>query len=227
MKRKAYILVMSFVCTMTITMAQESTKRVTLVDWDTTSFSLSHRFNSEYMVPMAAGTVLGLTGSLFAYVEPFHEWSRRLNEEIEYHNLPNLYLDEVLQYLPAVTPIVLSLCGLQGRHKTSRMLMLGGVSYLFGVGWLDAAKYCFAVRRPDSMKTNSFPSGHTSLAFTGAEFLRREYEDEYPAIAVVGYIIAGLVGLMRVWHNRHWTGDVLAGAGLGIVSTSFVYWLLD
>ena len=61
----------------------------------------------------------------------------------------------------------------------------------------------------------------------GAEILRREFGKEYPWIAVAGYAVATLVGLMRISNNRHWAGDVLAGAGLGILSVSLVYWTLD
>lgn len=65
------------------------------------------------------------------------------------------------------------------------------------------------------------------MAFTGAELLRREYGKEYPWVAVAGYAVAVLVGAMRVYNNRHWVGDVLAGAGIGIASVTLVYWALD
>ena len=42
---------------------------------------------------------------------------------------------------------------------------------------------------------------------------------------MAGYAIATGVGVMRVYNNRHWVSDVLAGAGLGILSTSLMYWL--
>ena len=74
---------------------------------------------------------------------------------------------------------------------------------------------------------NSFPSGHTYMAFAGAELLRKEYGSDYPWRAIAGYTIATLVGLMRVRNNRHWVGDVLAGAGLGILTTDLVYWVID
>jgi membrane-associated phospholipid phosphatase len=65
------------------------------------------------------------------------------------------------------------------------------------------------------------------VAFTGAELLRREYGEEYPWVAVAGYAVAIAVGAMRICNNRHWLGDVLAGAGLGIMSVTLVYWALD
>jgi membrane-associated phospholipid phosphatase len=58
----------------------------------------------------------------------------------------------------------------------------------------------------------------------GAELLRAEFWDTSPWIGIAGYAVAGAVGYMRVWHNRHWTTDVLAGAGIGILSVRIAYW---
>ena len=127
----------------------------------------------------------------------------------------------------ALMVTVLNLCGLKGKHSFNRLLLLEGGSYLLGAGWLNAFKYALAVERPDGSRLNSFPSGHTFTAFTGAEILRREYGEEYPWIAVAGYAVAVTVAAMRIYNNRHWAGDVLAGAGLGILSVSLVYWTLD
>jgi membrane-associated phospholipid phosphatase len=58
----------------------------------------------------------------------------------------------------------------------------------------------------------------------GAELLRAEFWDTSPWIGIAGYLAAGTVGYMRVWHNRHWATDVLAGAGIGILSVRIAYW---
>ena len=92
---------------------------------------------------------------------------------------------------------------------------------LFG----NALKYGIAAERPYSGVFNSFPSGHTYTAFMGAEILRREYGEEDPGIAIAGYTVATSVGIMRIYNNRHWASDVLAGAGIGILSASLTYWL--
>ena len=52
-----------------------------------------------------------------------------------------------------------------------------------------------------------------------------EYGEEYPAIAVAGYTVATGIGFLRMYNNRHWASDVLAGAGIGILSASLMYWL--
>ena len=81
-----------------------------------------------------------------------------------------------------------------------------------------SSKYFIDKERPDGRGLNSFPSGHTFTAFVGAEMLRLEYGQEYPAIAVAGYAVATLTGALRIYNNRHWASDVLAGASVGILS---------
>ncbi len=59
----------------------------------------------------------------------------------------------------------------------------------------------------------------------GAEILRREYWDVSPWIGVAGYVVAAGTGFFRMYNNRHWLTDVIAGAGLGILCAEAAYWL--
>lgn len=177
--------------------------------------------------PAIAGTALIGAGSLFTFQPRMTEWQVSLRDNVVQQDMPRLHFDDYIQYVPLLSPWVLNLCGVEGRHKLDRLVLLEGGSYLLGAGWLNATKYGLAVMRPDNSTANSFPSGHTFTAFVGAEILRREYGEEYPWVAVAGYAAATVVGLMRIYNNRHWAGDVLAGAGLGILSVSLVYWVLD
>lgn len=90
---------------------------------------------------------------------------------------------------------------------------------------VSAMKNITKVERPDGSARNSFPSGHTATAFMGAELLRREYWDVSPWIGVAGYAIAAGTGFFRMYNNRHWLTDVIAGAGIGILSVQAAYWL--
>ena len=69
----------------------------------------------------------------------------------------------------------------------------------------------------------SFPSGHTAFSFSMAHFMHKEYGENSVWYSVGAYSCATTVGLMRVAKNAHWLSDVLAGAGIGILSTEFVY----
>ena len=67
----------------------------------------------------------------------------------------------------------------------------------------------------------SFPSGHTTTAWSVATVIAGMYEDK-PAVPVICYSLATLVGLSRLSENKHWASDVLVGAALGYAIGRFV-----
>ena len=73
--------------------------------------------------------------------------------------------------------------------------------------------------RPELDAPDSFPSGHTTAAFSGASFLHTRYGQNWGVPAYLGAI---LVGATRVNLERHYLSDVIAGAGVSMVSN----WLL-
>jgi len=79
-------------------------------------------------------------------------------------------------------------------------------------------KYTINAERPDG-GSQSFPSGHTSISFSAAEFVRKRYGWEY---GVPLYAAAAFVGYSRVEARRHYVQDVFAGAAIGIAS-SYVF----
>lgn len=74
-------------------------------------------------------------------------------------------------------------------------------------------KYAVDETRPNGGRY-SFPSGHATAAFTGAEFIRKEYGWQWGAPA---YLAAGFVAWSRVKADKHYTHDVVAGAAIGIL----------
>lgn len=67
---------------------------------------------------------------------------------------------------------------------------------------------------------NSFPSGHTTLAFAYSAVMANEVDNVFWKIG--WYSLAGLVGYARIYHNQHWFSDVLMGAAIGYFSGEFV-----
>lgn len=65
----------------------------------------------------------------------------------------------------------------------------------------------------------SFPSGHTSAAFALAAVVDREGAVNWPhaarIVTPVTYGLASLVGLSRIYKDRHWMSDVAVGALVG------------
>jgi membrane-associated phospholipid phosphatase len=68
--------------------------------------------------------------------------------------------------------------------------------------------------KPATDSYTAFPSGHTTLAFAAATVYAMEYRDR-PAVPVIAYSAASLVGLTRITENKHWASNILAGAALG------------
>lgn len=58
----------------------------------------------------------------------------------------------------------------------------------------------------------SYPSGHTSTAFTSAAVI---YRDLGPRWGIPAFVAASYVGLSRMQANKHYLSDVAAGAILG------------
>jgi hypothetical protein len=136
-----------------------------------------------------------------------------------------LPIDNFSLAAPAVAVYALNAAGVKGKSNfVDRTLMLT-MSSLIGNGIVSSVKNLSGVIRPDSSNSLSFPSGHTAQAFIAAEFMRQEYKHLSPWYGIAGYTVAAGTGFLRMYNNKHWFNDVIAGAGVGILSTRLSYWL--
>ena len=83
----------------------------------------------------------------------------------------------------------------------------------------QALKHIVLEKRPDGSDNYSFPSGHTTSAFSGAAFIQQRYGWKY---GIPSYILASHVGYTRVQAQKHYPWDVLGGAVIGI-GTSYLF----
>jgi membrane-associated phospholipid phosphatase len=81
--------------------------------------------------------------------------------------------------------------------------------------------------RPDHSDNQSFPSGHASMAFAAARSIDKEFRKDNIWIPIAGYSAATAIGIERIARDRHHWHDVVAGAGLGILSAELSWWLSD
>lgn len=166
-----------------------------------------------------SGAIISAVPAMHLNIDvPLRDWTQRDGHE-------RFEIENGIQYIPIAAPLLLKACGLESRHGWRDLICLEAGTVLVTTLLGNSLKYGIATERPYGGVFNSFPSGHTYTAFMGAEILRREYGEEYPGIAIAGYTVATGVGLMRIYNNRHWASDVLAGAGIGILSASLTYWL--
>ena len=116
-----------------------------------------------------------------------------------------------------------------GLHGTEALavgaLVADGLKFTFG----RARPFVDSVPNPDNWQLfrgtkggnyQSFPSGHTTAAFAAAAAVSAETSRWYPGLtyALIGPVMYGgatLVGLSRMYNNRHWASDVIVGAAIG------------
>lgn len=151
--------------------------------------------------------------------------NKEIREELQENIDRKLTIDDLVQYIPMAATYGLNLCGIKGKHGYGDLTIILGTAYALMGAIVSAMKNITKVERPDGSARNSFPSGHTATAFMGAELLRREYWDVSPWIGVAGYAIAAGTGFFRMYNNCHWLTDVIAGAGIGLLSVQAAYWL--
>ncbi|MCL2629673.1 MAG: phosphatase PAP2 family protein [Alphaproteobacteria bacterium] len=92
-------------------------------------------------------------------------------------------------------------------------------SYFATMGTVHGMKLAIDAERPDGTDNRSFPSGHTASAFAGATFIHKRYGLEQAAIP---YALAAFTGYSRVYADRHFWDDVIAGAAISFLFT----WIL-
>lgn len=181
-----------------------------------------HSIGQTLLVP----TLLLGGGVLTAHQLGLVNTDGEVREEIREHLAPPVTsLDNQLRYLPGAVALGLGVAGVTGRHKPVDQVLLAALAFTLNDALTTQLKNLTHVQRPDGSNFHSFPSSHTSVAFASATFLHREYGGRSVWYSVGGYSAAALTGSLRLAKDNHWLSDVLAGAGVGMLSTQAAYWL--
>lgn len=139
----------------------------------------------------------------------------------DFHNK----IDNYLQYEAVLQLYGGRYLGLKPKHDALHQTINIVVSNAIMGGIVQSMKFSFKELRPDGTDELSFPSGHTATAFTNASVLFYEYKDANIWYASSGYLFAAATGFLRIANNKHFTSDVLAGAGIGTaVGLAVSYW---
>ena len=168
-----------------------------------------------------------LAAILFGVTLQAQPWPKSINGNVrdavaQLSNGHAYSFDDWIQYIPAVAYMTLDLTGVNHENDLIKRgcTALGG--YVFYAAGTQAVKHFVSEMRPDGSMDNSFPSGHSGMAFLGAELVRMEYGNGWGAAA---YGIAGTTAFMRIWNDKHWLTDVVAGAAIGIFSAHVGDWV--
>lgn len=109
-----------------------------------------------------------------------------------------------------VAPLVVTYAQSKDWKKTglaAGALALNGASTFVGKSLVSSA-------RPDGSGMNGWPSGHTSMAFTGAGLICLQTDPLYCGVALGA---AAGVGVLRIEAKRHTPEQVAWGVGFGLL----------
>jgi membrane-associated phospholipid phosphatase len=198
----------------------------------TNNDTIAHRngTNAHYLKP----TALVVPGSFLIYagLKPFIGGIKKLDDTIYVNikrNNPGFHTnaEDYLMWAPSASIYLLDALKVKTKHSFQEHLILdaGSIVITGGIGYAIR----LVSRHIDAYKTygTKFPSGHTANAFRGAELLHQELKDNNKLISYSGYVVATAVGVLRIYNKDHLLTEVLAGAGLGILSTKLTYWIFD
>lgn len=111
----------------------------------------------------------------------------------------------------------------QSDRPLARSVVGAGAGLVVNASVTEILKHSVHEMRPDRSDNGSFPSRHASYAFTLASIAVRELGTCSPFWAIGAHTAANAVAMQRVYASRHFPGDVLAGAALGVGSSALGY----
>ena len=196
-----------------------------------TDSSINPIHQNNWLVPVVAVSYSGVTYLCYrwldARIQKFSQENKNRFQTFISNSVSDLGLGMVQTIGLGATTIVAFAAK---NKKLQQTAIIWAGSLLINSIVTDQLKTSFQRYRPDSgdpyntfdwrkgPKLNkSFPSAHTSNAFTTATVFATQYKT-IKWVPPVAYTLASLVGLSRIYDNAHWASDVLAGAAVGFLS---------
>lgn len=175
---------------------------------------VEYKFNPKHLILPASLITVGAIGTAIDGMNDFHLFSRK-------ESVKKIHIDDYMEWGMLGWVFVCDLMGKE-KHNWVDQLCLVTIAEGFNAAMTRTLKYTVNETRPDG-RPYSFPSGHTANAFLGAHIAYKEFKDSSPVLAYSGYALAAFVAGSRLYNNRHWVADVVAGAGFGILSVELSY----
>jgi len=191
--------------------------------------------------------VAGITGAVLAVMPADRSIQRSFQRSGAQRNSGLRHLSDVTGVLGDPGSVIISAglyfagLGLHSRRTaalgmhTGESVVLGGLLSEGLKGEIGRARPKFSPNDSRLFRTGkgfssddfaSLPSTETTVAFAAAAALSRGINRDWPGhsriVTPAVYTGATLVGYSRLYKNAHWASDIVAGAGLGIISAVFV-----
>lgn len=185
---------------------------------------------ARYFRPAAiiVPTTFLVYGCLKPVIPGIENLDTRIWEDI-HENHPDFYTsaDDYLQWVPSASIYLMDAFKVKTKHSFKEHLLIdaGSIIITGGAGFV-MRKISGNIEAYNTHGT-WFPSGHTANAFRGAEIVFQELKDTHRVLSYSGYLVASAVGVLRIYNKQHLLSEVLAGAGLGMLSTKLTYLVFD
>lgn len=221
------LITLSLTCYTTISSAQYHQNTLNNID-DT--LKQPAPLSSSYLKPSAfiLPTTFLLYGALKPVIDGIPILDNNIMNDIQ-QNHPGFHTSaaDYMMWAPSASIYVMDALKVKTTHRFREHVIIDAGSILItgGIGYgMRLISRGMKVYHANGTK---FPSGHTANAFRGAEILHQELKESNQLLSYTGYLVAAGVGIMRIYGQEHLLSEVLAGAGLGILSTKLTYWIFQ
>jgi len=187
-------------------------------------------FNPNTLVPLASALVFGIDD----FDEKVSDWAVKHNpifgSDADARDASD-YLRATLQAEAVITAFATPSGDVSEQWMVSKAKGFGVEIAAIGVtsSVTDLLKDTTNRTRPDESSDRSFPSSHTSGAFSYMTLANRNIDSIdmpqtlKPPLKIGNYLLASGVAWARVEGQRHYPSDVLAGVALGHFLTAFIH----
>lgn len=212
--------------------------------WDNIKEDASHSFNlgigllkSPFTASSTDWQKIGIatvgTGMLFIIDPSIKDFAQSNQSQTGdwISNIDNTFNREFV----AISTSTLYISGLLFRHRELRRTALYTVEavfvatsvtstfkYIFGRSrpWVTDDQLSFKIFKGQSTQYRSFPSGHTTTAFSICTVMAKSVDNNW--WKTFWYSTAVMVGAARIYNNHHWLSDTVLGGFIGYSIASYI-----
>ncbi|MGH2646307.1 MAG: phosphatase PAP2 family protein, partial [Ginsengibacter sp.] len=134
---------------------------------------------------------------------------------------------DYLMWIPSASVYVMDALKVKTIHSFKEHIIIDAGSIIIAGGFGYAMRLITQNDKVYNNRDTKFPSGHAANAFRGAEILHQELNNSNKLLSYSGYLVATAVGVLRIYDKDHLLSEVLAGAGLGILSSKLTYLIFE